>query len=129
MKSLKFYTACFYCMPSWGVPKYTKPNYTDQVLLAHIKLFQKNKKRSGTSFAALFSARFLKKIWVVLIHNTQSNNSWSNDAQFMHKLYLSLPAYKQIGRGGIHHIMLKSWNILLSNSNQAWFFSLKTIII
>ena len=27
---------------------------------------------------------------VVLIHNTQSNNSPSNDAQFMHKLHLAL---------------------------------------
>ena len=39
---------------------------------------------------------------VMLIHRTRAN-----DAQFMHKLYLSLHAPKQAG-WGIHHITLKS---------------------
>ena len=55
---------------------------------------------------------------VVLVHNTQSNNSQSNAARFMHKLCLSLHAHKQIG-GGIHPITLKDSKILLSHSNWA----------
>ena len=59
-------------------------------------------------------------VWVgvVLVHDTQSNVSRSNDARFMHKLYLSLHAHKQTG-GGIHPITLKDSKILLSNSNRA----------
>ena len=59
-------------------------------------------------------------VWVgnVLLHDTQSNVSRSNNARFMHKLYLSLHAHKQTG-GGIHPITLKDSKILLSNSNRA----------
>ena len=40
-------------------------------------------------------------VWVgvVLVHDTQSNVSRSNDTRFMHKLYLSLHAHKQTGEG------------------------------
>ena len=41
---------------------------------------------------------------VVLVHNTQSNNSQSNVARFMHKLCLSLHAHEQIGGDTSHHI-------------------------
>ena len=64
---------------------------------------------------------------VVLVHDTQSNDSRSNDAWFMHKLYLSLHAHKQTGEG-IHPITSKDSKILMSNSNQSWFPSLETKI-
>ena len=60
---------------------------------------------------------------VVLVHDTRSSNSLSNDARFLHKLYLSLHAQKQTG-GGIHPITLKGLKILLSNSNRALFPSI-----
>ena len=55
---------------------------------------------------------------VGLVHDTRSNDSQSDDARFMHKLYLSLHAHKQTG-GGVHPITLKDSKILLSNSNRA----------
>ena len=56
--SLKFYTICFYLMQSCGLSKYieTKLHTT----------FSKNKKRRGTSLFASFSARFSKKIFLLL---------------------------------------------------------------
>ena len=36
---------------------------------------------------------------VGLVHDTRSNDSQSDDARFMHKLYLSLHAHKQTGGG------------------------------
>ena len=41
----------------------------------------------------------------VLVHDIQPNNSRSNNARFMHKLYLSLHAKnKLIGGYSLHHI-------------------------
>ena len=54
----------------------------------------------------------------VLIHDTRSNDSRSNDTRFMHKLNLSLHAHKQ-AEGGIHPMTLKDSKILLSNSDRA----------
>ena len=60
INSLKFYTVCFYCNPSWGLSKYigTKLQTTCIYL---IKTFLKNKKRSGTILPVSFSVWFLKK--------------------------------------------------------------------
>ena len=55
---------------------------------------------------------------VGLVHDTRSSDSQSNDARFMHKLYLPLHAHKQTGER-IHPITLKGSKILLSNSNWA----------
>ena len=42
---------------------------------------------------------------VVLVHDTRSNDSLSNDARFMHKLYLSLHAINKLtGEYSLHHI-------------------------
>ena len=42
---------------------------------------------------------------VVLVHNVQSNDSQSNNAQFMHKLCLPLHATNRLmGTNNLHHI-------------------------
>ena len=60
INSLKFYTVCFYYMPSWGLSKYieTKLHTTGFCL---IKLFLENKERSETSLHVSFSAWLLKQ--------------------------------------------------------------------
>ena len=62
---------------------------------------------------------FLQWQRVVLVHDTRSNNSQSNDAQFMHKLYLSLRAINRLTRGHSQHNNEKLKKILLNNSNWA----------
>ena len=54
----------------------------------------------------------------MLAHNTQSNDSRSNDARFMHKLHLSLHARNRLA-GEITYIELKSYKILLNNLYRA----------
>ena len=60
ISSLKFLQLAFYCMPSWGLSKYieTKLHTTCFHL---IWTFLKNKKSSGTSLSASFSAWSLKE--------------------------------------------------------------------
>ena len=58
---LKFYTVCFYCMPSWGLSNYIKTEQQTTCFSTSYKVFLKNKKMSGTSLPASFSAWFLKK--------------------------------------------------------------------
>ena len=58
INSLKFYTVCFYFMPSWGLSEYIE---TKLVFHTSYKDFLKNKKKSGTSIPVTFSAWFLKK--------------------------------------------------------------------
>ena len=56
---LKFYTVCFYFMPTWRLLKYVETKLqTTFFYLIHSLL--KNKKRSGTTFSSSFSAWFLK---------------------------------------------------------------------
>ena len=58
---------------------------------------------------SVFKPKFLR-LRVVLVHNSRSNDSRSNDARFMHKLYLSLSAIKRMNTT---HIALKNYKILL----------------
>ena len=60
ISNLKFYTVCFYCMPSWELSKYieTKLQTTCFYFIEDLK----NKKRSETSLSPSFSAWFLQKI-------------------------------------------------------------------
>ena len=62
MNSLKFYTVCFYCMPSRGLSQYieTKLQTTSFTLY---KAFSKNKKETGT-------ACFWRKIFILLFSST-----------------------------------------------------------
>ena len=63
----------------------------------------------------------------MLVHNTRSNDSWSNNAQFMHKLCLSLHAHKETRWGGY---IPSHWKVQRFYwVNRAWFPSLQTIII
>ena len=63
INSPKFCTVCFYCMTSWVLSKYieTKPRPPG---FTSFKAFSKNKRRSGINISALFSAWFLKKIFL-----------------------------------------------------------------
>ena len=60
INSLKLYRVSFYCMPSWGLSKDIEIS-CKQLAFTLCKAFLKNKKRSGTSRPASFSAWFLKK--------------------------------------------------------------------
>ena len=65
--SLEFYTACFYCMPSWGLSKYiqTKLQTTCSYL---IYSFFKNKERSGISLPASFTVWFLNNFFLAIFY-------------------------------------------------------------
>ena len=62
---LKFYTVCFYCMSCWGLSKYIETRLQTTCFYSY-KAFLKNKKKSGTSLPALFSAWFWRKILLLL---------------------------------------------------------------
>ena len=63
----KFYTVCFYGIPSWGLLKHIETKLQMALLLRHINLFQINKKKSGTSLPISFSSWFLNKnIYLIL---------------------------------------------------------------
>ena len=65
---LKLYTFCFNCLPSWGLSKLIETKL-QTIFFTSYKVCLKNKKRSGTSFPASFSAWFLKKnIYVVIFY-------------------------------------------------------------
>ena len=69
VNSLKFYSVCFYCMLSWGLSKYIEINCKPLTFTSH-KAFLKNKKRSGTSLPASFSAWLFKKnIYLVIFYS------------------------------------------------------------
>ena len=62
---LMFYIFCFYYLPSWRLSKVIETKLQTTCFNSY-KAFLKNKKSSGTSFPASFSAWFLKKnIFVV----------------------------------------------------------------
>ena len=65
---LKFYIFCFNCLSSWDYRKWLKLSCRPFAFTSY-KAFLKNKKRSGTSLPASFSAWVLKKnIFVVIFH-------------------------------------------------------------
>ena len=57
---LKFYTVCFYHMPSWGYQNMLRLS-SKPLAITSYKAFLKNKKRSGIRLPASISAWFLKK--------------------------------------------------------------------
>ena len=59
INSLKSYTVCSYCMPSWRLSKYIEVSSRPFDLIS-FKAFFKNKKRSRTSVSASFGW-YLKK--------------------------------------------------------------------
>ena len=62
INSLRFYTICFYCLPSWGLLKHTEAKL--QTTFFYLTLsFLKNKNRSGTSLPVSFSAWFWRKVF------------------------------------------------------------------
>ena len=64
---LKFYTVCICSMSSWGLSRYILKLSCRTLVITTYKAFLKNKKRSGTSLSASFSAWFLKKNISVVI--------------------------------------------------------------
>ena len=56
INSLKFYTSCFYCMPSSAPSKYIETKLRTTCI--YLNSFLKNKKGSGTSLSVSFSAWF-----------------------------------------------------------------------
>ena len=69
INSLKFYTVCFDCMPSWGSSKYIGTKLQTSCFYSY-KTFLKIKKRSGTSLSGSFSHDFLRKIFILLFFIT-----------------------------------------------------------
>ena len=59
------YILFFFCFTSWGLSKLIETKL--QITYIPQKSFLKNKKRSGTSLPALFSAWFLKKIFSLVM--------------------------------------------------------------
>ena len=59
INSLKFYTLCLYCIPSWGPSKYIETKL--QATSLHLIYTTCLKGRSGTSLPASFFALVLKK--------------------------------------------------------------------
>ena len=96
----KVYTVCFYCMLSWGLWKYIEPKPQKLLkLLPHAILI--NKKRSGTSLPASFSARFFKIniSLVIFYYLTKSHclvvfTSW-DIGQFVYYGYLLTSLWRQ----------------------------------
>ena len=70
INSQKFYTACFYCMPGWGLSKYIKLSC---LLLPHVKLLEKIK--GGLELVSLshFRNQFWRKICLFLYSITWPN--------------------------------------------------------
>ena len=64
INSLKFYTVCFYFMPSWELSKDIETRF--QTTFALYKAFFEHKKRSETSLSASFSEYFWRKIFLLL---------------------------------------------------------------
>ena len=63
----RYYTACFYCMPSWGLSEHIETKLQNTVFTSY-KAFLKNK-TSRTSLPALLSVWFLKwNISLVIFH-------------------------------------------------------------
>ena len=61
IKSLKIYTICISCIPSWGLWKYIEIKLQITCYYLYKAFFLKKKKRSGTSLPASFSGLFLKR--------------------------------------------------------------------
>ena len=59
--------ASFYCMSSWGIHRYALKLSCRPPAFTSYKAFSRNKKRSGTSIIASFSAWFSKKSNFVII--------------------------------------------------------------
>ena len=60
INSQKFHTACFYCMPGWGLSKYIKLRCRPLAFIS-CKAFLKNNKSSRTSLPVSFLQSVLKK--------------------------------------------------------------------
>ena len=61
INSAKFSTSCLYCMCKSIIPKYIETKSAGYLLLLHIKLFKKIKKRSGASLPPLFNGMFFEE--------------------------------------------------------------------
>ena len=60
INSLKFYSFCFYCKPSWGLSKYAETKL-QTICFYLMQTLKKIKKRSETGLPGSFSAWLLKK--------------------------------------------------------------------
>ena len=67
INSLKLYTVCLYCMPSWGLSKYIETNLQTTCFCFFIA-FLKNKNRSEISFSSSFCAWKVFSCCILLIH-------------------------------------------------------------
>ena len=68
ISSVNFYTACFYWLPCWELSTYIETKL-QTTYFSFLSSFFKNKKRSGTSLPASFSAWFLtKNIFLVMFY-------------------------------------------------------------
>ena len=61
INSLKFYTVCFYCMPSWGLWKYIEIKLQTTCFYLKWSIFKKNKKRLEYSPSLIFYMIFEEK--------------------------------------------------------------------
>ena len=69
---LKFFTDCFYHMPSWGYQNTLRLS-SKPLAISSYKAFLKNKQRSGICLPVSISAWFLKKKFLLLYSITWSN--------------------------------------------------------
>ena len=63
--SLKFNTACFYCIPSWGLSKYIETKL-QTTLFFHVKLFENTKRGFELVSLPHFLHYFWRKIFILL---------------------------------------------------------------
>ena len=76
-----FKNVYFYCNIEWLRKKHSEINWNSIRLNPHVWTHKKK-----FSWICFYELHFLR---VVLVHDTRSNDSRSNDAQFMHKLYIN----------------------------------------
>ena len=68
INSLKLYTVCFHCMPSWGYRNILKLSCRP-ITFTSYKAFLKDKMKCGTSLPVAFSTWFLKRnIYLIIFY-------------------------------------------------------------
>ena len=66
INSLRFYTVCFYCMPSWGLLKYIETKLQTILFYLILSFLKKIKKGLGLVSLPHFPHNFWRKIFLLL---------------------------------------------------------------